>query len=248
MDLLASRCDCCRRLRTDLQGHCGDASRGDGASPCESRLLSVRRFPFTPRKLRELSGVTVLILAGLAVLPPLRRAGDEPSTSPQIDGEWHAMAAHILAVLTFQFLVPVGHEWRHLTPAIPSMVYLASVGMSRLVAQTRQHRSVPAAVATLMAIGAGIVFDFRQGIPQKGYHGYRQIVDDLMNEGSPYCALVSSGSTGDGAFISEVILADPTRHNTALRASKILVSEGWDGRNSQNARAAPLDLASLLQE
>lgn len=154
-------------------------------------------------------------------------------------GRWAAFAALIVGVFVFHVLTPVALEARYLIPVLPAGVAFAVAGMGALVARLggRVSEGVKAwapAAATALLLGASVGW-FTLYPPRwraKQWTGFRPLAQLICRDHAPGTAtvLVSSDASGEGMFISELAMADERPGHVVERASKVLASMQWTGR------------------
>ena len=167
-----------------------------------------------------------------------------------------SLLALILGVVIFQSIAPVGREARHLIPLLPAVLMFSVTGLGAMVSWSRRFAgksavvegaacgSVLLALVAIPAIAGGPMPPFGSigdtvrlspfGIVSKPRGGFAPVVTVLMTlsdkqkRGGVF--LVSSDSTGEGMFISEVALHEARRpEHFAKRASKELATASWSG-------------------
>ncbi|HEY1757603.1 MAG TPA: glycosyltransferase family A protein [Bryobacteraceae bacterium] len=121
----------------------------------------------------------------------------------------------MISTLGVSFVVRAVHEERHWIIALPAILLLAGMGISRF-------RS-PLAVGALAAMAA-MLFPFSWY--RESSTGYADLVRQLHR---PARMLVSSTSIGEGPWIAETSLAEKRPSSFVVRASKVLAEEGWSG-------------------
>ncbi|MGA3169842.1 MAG: glycosyltransferase family 39 protein [Chthoniobacteraceae bacterium] len=236
--------------------HFRNIGRGGWEEPSPSLHFTGEAILFYGRQLVVAAG---LILAA----PALIGAGTLFERDGRKSGMTVTCVSMVLAVWAFQAVTPVGLEARHLTPAMPALIYLAMAGARRLAgAWPRVGAAIiygvllllffatPLAVPLRTAPGYGSLGDviglspFR--IAKKEWHGFQEIAEQAL---AAHCnhLLVASDARGEGMFIADVAIRDPHRPGyTVDRASKMLASSTWSGGTYQSFYSAPAQLAAVL--
>jgi 4-amino-4-deoxy-L-arabinose transferase-like glycosyltransferase len=185
-----------------------------------------------------------LILAGLAVkvLGPLRRG--------RMSGPWAALLALILSVWAFHSVVRAGLEWRYMMTAIPPAIALAGAGARWLadVLSRAGLRAAWAAVCVLLATGALYAWE-RFTLVVKPSDGYPALVRELLAkpEFRHSVMLVAADAAREGAFIAEVAVQERRPGHVVLRATKMLASSTWSGRQYRTRYDHPEDVGDFLE-
>lgn len=214
-------------------------------------------FDFTSEAMRYYSAkmylgltavVFVFFLVGLvtAFIRPVERLG-----------KWSAAAALIVSVFVFQCIMPVGLEARHLIPALPAAIMFAIAG-AMTIGRFRARRVdespgtlTPRAVACLALIAVGVAVSTITFVPsQKGWSGFRPLVDIILADHSSDAGtvLVSSDGSGEGMFISEIAMREQRPGHVIERASKVLADMEWSGRNYHAKFSDDQELTDFIVE
>jgi hypothetical protein len=148
------------------------------------------------------------------------------------EGPRHALTlrvvlAWVAAVLIFHVVIPISGEPRYLLPALPGVVLLAWHGLDGL-GRVFTGRAARLGWAIPM-LGGGLILggDARPLRPLVA--GYRAAAASIPVTDEGTVVLVASNTHGEGAFIVERRLQDPSRTSYVLRASKVLASDSWTG-------------------
>jgi hypothetical protein len=161
----------------------------------------------------------------------------------QRTGFWTSVAALIIAVLLFHFVLPVGLEERHLVSVMPSALLFVVAGLHAVLARLAARARLIVAVAVLL-VGIFIqqVFDRPE---RKDWSGFAPLAQHILAsdpEGkSP--VLVSSDARGEGQFVSEIAMRERRPGRVVRRGSKDLASSDWAGRDLKLRFATEDDLA-----
>jgi hypothetical protein len=181
-------------------------------------------IPFYSRALAQMCGFTVLLAALIGLAFVLTRRSMMTATDV-------ALGSLLLSIVVFHMLVPAGFEARHLTPAVPALIYFAWLGADWISTQLATPR-LPLTKTVGFVFGfIGLVFlatTFR--IPHKGYIGFEAVADSLIHSSEPKSTfLVASDARGEGMFISEVARHEKRPGHFVQRASKKLAASSWNG-------------------
>jgi hypothetical protein len=142
-------------------------------------------------------------------------------------------------------LVIPGWGPRYMFPATPFIIVLAAIGLKAVAEKFKR----PNAAAVIAAIAiAGMITVNISRTPPKPRLGARQLARDLIESKSPPSPviLVSSDPIGEGAVVSEIAMADTRPHWIVLRASKMLASDDWMGRNYELRLHTPAEVREFL--
>jgi hypothetical protein len=200
--------------------------------------------------------LTLLALAGAGSL--FLRKGRRPAIAV-------CSLALALGVWMFQCVMPVGHEARHLMPAMPALIVLAMTGL-RAVTHRWCARCRPAIAGGLLALFFGWPSIFHPAAPPPGYgsigkeaalspfriprkewSGFEPVAEAAIEGGPREPILVASDSRGEGMFIADVAALDAHRPSyTIERASKILASSTWSGSGYQSLYRTPEEVRAAL--
>jgi len=199
-----------------------------------------------------------LLLGTLAVVGMAIRIAGLFNSKQNHQGKWAVLLGYILSVVLFQSIIPAGREARHLIPVVPALVMFAVEGAVWLAGRIplrcfgvfpARARAVVCAAILALLVAAPFLGTFQPpfygsigdvvrlspfGIVQKPRGGFAPVVETLMalsdkqKHGGVF--LVSSDSSGEGMFISEVAMREKSRPaHFAKRASKELASSTWSG-------------------
>jgi len=174
--------------------------------------------------LLQLAGGPIAILALVGAVAGLAR--------PNERGQVAALVAWILATFVFFVLIPTGTEVRHLTPLAPAELVLAALGAWSVLAWigplSRRSRALLAAVLLMGAFAPSIQ------LVRKDHHGAHDAAQACLAEPrlEHAAVLVASDSKGEGTLVVSIAMGEAERPGiTVLRASKVLGSSDWMGRN-----------------
>jgi hypothetical protein len=137
-----------------------------------------------------------------------------------------------------------------LLPAIPPLLFFLGAGLHSIGTATASL--VPAKVRfySIVACIVCVYFVVFETVPyRKLWAGYRDVVQALKADTSNLITLISSDPQGEGMMIAETALAEDRRPNRyILRASKILSSSSWSGRDYKNYFNSANDIAEFLRQ
>ena len=200
-------------------------------------------FPYYLQKMSIAIGISVAAFALIGLVARFRS-----------NGRWAAVSSLLLGIFTFQSLIPVGREARHILPATSALVILAVAGLFT-VARMRPFRAEGAGqqsreymwVVLLLLLTLPFAFMHRE---QKGYSGFRPIASEVLKTApSGAGVLVASDARGEGMFISEIAMRDHRPNLSVERASKALVDpkgRTWDGKNLREKYSDDEQLLAFL--
>jgi hypothetical protein len=213
----------------------------EGGGPSFAFTLSA--IPYYLGKLHESLGSPLLLLAAMGMAIAFRRIWQDGTRA----GLEVSVVSLVLSVLALQFVVPCGHEARHLIPALAGCCVLAAFGVQDiwdLLGKTRLGRRAEASLLGVLLVAVFLLQTFE--IPQKGYAGFQPLAEQIL--AAPADAdtvlFVSSDARGEGMFISEIAMRERRLGHVVHRASKLLASSSWSG---QDYEAKAEDAAQLIR-
>ncbi len=146
-----------------------------------------------------------------------------------------ASAAILLSIGIVAWFLRAMNDPRHFIIVIPALLALS---VELLVwARSRTQFGI------LLGIPALALFPFVSYFQQP--HGFTSLLKQIHR---PARMLVSSNGSGEGAWIAEVALAEKRPASVVIRASKTLVSEGWNGENYQLITKTPEEIGARLDD
>ncbi len=163
------------------------------------------------------------------------------------NGLWVSLGALVVAVWTFHSLVYPLSAPRYLLPAMAGIVLFAVAGSSAVADLVPYGNATTRRLMLAVAMLALFAFTtFR--IPIKPLRGFAEVADVMLALGLPpdTTALVSSDTIGEGAFISHIAAREPTPRRIILRASKLLATSTWWGRDYSERFADRAALSAAL--
>jgi hypothetical protein len=210
-----------------------------------SWTFTSQAVPYYLQKMSIAIGIAVAVFALIGLFVRARS-----------NGKWAAISSLVLGILTFQSLIPVGYEARHILPATAAMVLLSIAGLFVLARNRKfrsdgqdQQRREYMWVALLLLLTLPFTFIHRE---QKGYSGFRPIASELLKTApSGAHILVSSDARGEGMLISEIAMRDKRPNLFVERASKALVDpkgRTWDGKNLHEKFSDDEKLLAFLKD
>lgn len=174
---------------------------------------------------KELGPALTLLVCLGALAVARERPSDGPRQSArlrcQVCGAW------ILAVILFHALFPLARDERYVLLAAPALMVLACRGLEALRCAVLDRLPVPAAVST--AVVGVLLLATLPGRIKPAIEGYAAVAE-FVSAAEGQVVLISSGSLGEGAFIVERRLQDPSRTTYTLRASQLLGDSSWHGK------------------
>jgi dolichyl-phosphate-mannose-protein mannosyltransferase len=161
-------------------------------------------------------------------------------------GIWPASAALIVGLLLLLVVTPAGTEARYLMPIIPPTILFCAAGvwaLSDLTADWSRYVRIAAA-----ALFIGLAAWSTAGATVKNETGYEAVVKAVLERGDAAKArlLIVSDAVGEGQFIAEMAMREHRPGHTIRRASKVLSSSSWTGRNYRLLVRNPDHFLSLL--
>lgn len=197
------------------------------------------------------SGIVILLLAlgGLiskVVIPICQKQA--------VSALYGLMGIFAFSVFTFHLLVPVGLETRYLLPAVAPIFVLALAGVDAIAklsagwlsgltnASAMQFRTA----MLLLVLGLVAWETFRPY--QKAFQGFAPLAQQVIMKPGAEEILISSDAPGEGAFIAEVAMKENRPGHIVRRASKLLASSDWMGRDYVSKYKNPEELIRGLQK
>ncbi|HEX4809616.1 MAG TPA: glycosyltransferase family 39 protein [Bryobacteraceae bacterium] len=164
---------------------------------------------------------------------------------------WVSLIAWVLAFLLFHSLVPAGLEDRYLLMILPVWLLLMTKGASIVIRWIRAPRIAIEWRAVAAAVIVGVLFAATSfSIPKRKASIYSDLGKTIAisQEYSRHVILVASEGDGEGEFISQLAQWDtPRPRHVVLRASRLLASSDWLGRNYHLRFSSSDDLAAELK-
>ncbi|HUB82402.1 MAG TPA: glycosyltransferase family 39 protein [Bryobacteraceae bacterium] len=186
-----------------------------------------RRLPILKAFPDNLSPVFLAVL-GLAIAS-LAWVGNSRGSDRGV----HAITAAIWLGVTLicQPFFRDSFEPRYLLPAVLASAMLFADGLSLV----RRHFTGSLGKNTITGLAAAaIAIACMASTPPLRMHrrsGYAEVAASLPADPDGHVVLVSSDASGEGAMVAELLLRDPARANAVLRATKLLSTSDWLGRN-----------------
>jgi len=183
---------------------------------------------YYPRKLFLAVGLALFLLALIGCLGPLRQSSLRQFRS----GKWAMAAGLLFSVVLQQLIIPCGYEPRHLLPGLPPLLMFAVAGARMVIVWLKARNVAPQKAAALVWGIALAAYGLESlQVYHKGYAGFSNVAKSLLADPANSSArfLVSSDATGEGIFISEVVMRDKRPGHTIRRGSKALASSTWSG-------------------
>jgi hypothetical protein len=149
-------------------------------------------------------------------------------------GLWVSAVALVTAVLLIHLVIPSGVDARHLIPAYPALALLIAAGtqtVARWIAGAGVPDSLASAFTVAVVSGGFMLGSFH--FPEKHFSGFTAAAASASSyerQGGSV-SLVASDAIGEGVYIVQMSMLDPSRpSHTVWRASKLLSSATWAGR------------------
>ncbi|MFZ0705365.1 MAG: glycosyltransferase family 39 protein [Candidatus Korobacteraceae bacterium] len=140
-------------------------------------------------------------------------------------------------------------ESRYMLSAMPAMMLFTVAGGDWVVRRIPTPRaSLATRSAILGAILVVLVVAQPLTVPRKPYWGLDKAAQYLVaNKDYPGAGfLIVADASGEGAFVSEVVMRDDRPDHFVLRSTKVLISTTWFGANYQTLYPTPDALRNYL--
>ena len=188
------------------------------------RLLS------TPVEWAEMLGIVLLVAAigGLLICCGQVLRGSA-------GGKWIASLAVLLGAYLSRFLIGA-YEPRHLLVNLPMLLMFAALCANWCFRQPRWRGLNPAPRILLVVVVLVAMLGFNvYRSPLKRHYGFSEVAQDLLSRPAfkDSVFLICGDPTSEGLLISEVAARESRPGHIVLRASKMLASEDWMGREYQ---------------
>lgn len=224
-----------------------------GDSPSIS--FFAKALAYNVNKLVETGGPVFLLCIAWALASLAKKKPDQDQSTRQPNLYFPMLGILFLAVPLLHCIVPAGMEHRHLIPMLPAFVVFTAYGMKGLlewIAKEKPKVSQKKAAWILVGVGlAGMFSSAKEPVYNKGYSGFRQVVEELYKvEDWPGPVLISSDASGEGMFVAEAALADDHRATSrkVVRATKALGKSKWSGKEYIPLYEGQAGLRELLKE
>ncbi len=175
-------------------------------------------------------GAGLFALAALGLFTSLIR----PAWRGEATGRWSSFGAWLLGYFLFQCVVPCGVEERFLLPVLPVLVIAGAAGADQAVRFLTARMARPRRWLVCPVLVSVFFFAFVDPLPKAlAVSGYSQVAREVLRDGDERSLvfLVSSDSSGEGMFISEIAQRDRRHAHVVLRTSKVLSSSHWVGKD-----------------
>jgi hypothetical protein len=213
-----------------------------------SWALTKRAFAFCFQVLVGSIGPTLslLVLIGFVVrlCPPFR--------AQRVPGRWAAAGALVVSVWIFHALVPLDgrKDTRYMITALPPLLMFLASGMMWLAARLplsglSVHRR---AVGLALLVTVSFATETFQ-LHRKAFTGFAGVAQCLLSQPELQNAvfLISSDTSGEQMFISEVAMREPRPGHIILRGSKVLASSTWTSAQYRLLYRTPEEVRNYLQ-
>lgn len=218
----------------------------DAAAPAAFLLKAGSAFPVI---ILQATGVILLLAALIGVWSVIVVPGR--ARSPY----WSALLAMIVGILLIHVLVPAAIEPRYMMQLLPAVLLFAAAGIA--VMQNRitvVKRASPRMKLLLWGVVGGVIMLTTFEVPRWiKNNGYEPIVANALQataNGKPAAptVLIVADSIGEGSIIAAAAAAETHPHTMFMRGSKMLVTEDWLGRNTQERFGTDAELRTLLDK
>jgi hypothetical protein len=145
-----------------------------------------------------------------------------------------------------QWFVRDSFEPRYLLPAyLPALILMAE-GLFLIQDDIRRrwNRAAIAVAAIVSLTAACLISTPRLSLHQRT--GYAQVAAAIPFDSDDRVVLVSADERGEGSMVAELLLDDPGRGGVVLRATKVLSSSDWLGRDYSLLMKTPESLLQFL--
>lgn len=153
-------------------------------------------------------------------------------------------ATWLLCVTLFHIICPISGPARYFLPVTPALALLFAHGL-RCLSEQRPSATF-SKLAPLAATLLAIITALGDGLLRN--EGYAAVAQSIPSGEDEPIVLVSSDSTGEGAFIVERLLRDASRRGVALRASKVLSESDWFGGDYKLHLQTTQEVATYLRQ
>jgi hypothetical protein len=202
------------------------------------------RVTATPAAWAGMLGVVLLaaVALGLTIYGSQFRRGSA-------GGKWTASIAVLLGAYLVRLFIGAFEE-RHLMVNLPVLMMFAAAGGNWLF--HRRWWQGWAATSKTFLVGLSLVTLIGVNIrasPLKRSHGFSEVARNLLShpEFKNSVILVCADAAGEGMLISEVAMRESRPGHIVLRASKMLASSDWMGRNYTSLFHDPKEMLSYLE-
>ena len=184
---------------------------------------SLRALPAYLSAFVSLGGLGLLLAAGFGLLQGCRQGHGA-------NGVWNACAGYFLGLLILLVVLPSDVDGRHLILAAPLLVGCAVSGCVRVCGALGLAPAWGLALLVTM-----FSLETMRAVP-KDFGGYREPIRALLQDPAYEKAvvLVAGDAIGEGLVIAGGAAVDaPRPRHHILRASKVLITDDWNGRDYQ---------------
>jgi len=165
-------------------------------------------------------------------------------------GKWIASVAVVLGAYVSRFFI-AAYEERHLLVNIPMLLMFAALCANWCFRQPRWQglKVVPRNLVIGLALALLLAFNVYQS-PSKRHYGFSEVAQDLLSRPAfkDSVFLVCGDAVDEGMLISEVAEREPRPGHIVLRASKMLASEDWMGRQYQALFQSQREVLQYLED
>ncbi len=207
-----------------------------GSSPTLAYSMEAMRF-YAIQAVRQ-GGFVLTAIAGLGLVT---RCMERP-----LSGRWAAMIALLPSLALVYVILPSSINERHLVVALPAWIALFAAGLVWLTQRLPQLRLARMRIVPLVFIAFVLAENFE--LPRKDYRGIdvavANLIEDPRFEDSIF--MIASDACGEGIFISEMAMRERAREHFVVRATKLLASSDWWGKNYQLRFDSTAELEAYL--
>lgn len=156
---------------------------------------------------------------------------------------WAALVSILAGIVLLQSIVPASIEQRFMVQVLPAFLLVAAAGVQWLLQKAPQAAWAGAGALVLLTM-----FSIPAHIRNSGYGDVSAALVQGVQGKKDGAILLSSDPIGEGSVIAEVAAMRAAENPVCLRASKVLVSEDWLGRNSRPRFANVEQLRAMLAQ
>ena len=187
----------------------------------------------------SIAPVLVIFLAGCGYLCSIGfRTTPEARLNARLCVAW-------LGAIVVVYLVSPAQIGRYLMPAlIPLTMLVGSLFDAMRKSMSDNPRIAPSLLPAIIVVAVALT---APPMPSRGIRGYATVAQSIPIQPG-LVTLISSSSFGEGAFISERLLADRRQAGIVLRGSKVLANSDWNNTNYQLLKKSSAEVYAYLCE
>jgi hypothetical protein len=175
-----------------------------------------------------------------------------PFRAQRVPGRWAAAGALVVSVWIFHSLVPLDgrKDSRYMITALPPLLMFLASGMMWLAARLPLSGLSVQRRAVGLALLVTVIFATETfKLHRKEFTGFAGVVQCLLSKPELQNAvfLITSDTSGEQMFISEVAMLEPRPGHIILRGSKVLASSTWTSAQYRLLYRTPEEVSNYLQ-